>query len=385
MIINKKELSCRNFRQLSVYIHIPFCIKKCDYCDFLSAPATTEEIEEYTGILVREITEQSKFYQEYAVVTVFLGGGTPSLLSTQQLSQILKSLKQYYNLLDDAEITIEMNPGTVDKLKLKAYVEFGINRISIGLQSANDEELRTLGRIHNYRQFLKTYDTARKAGIKNINIDIMAALPGQTMASYIDTLEKVTSLEPEHISAYSLIVEEETPFFERYSGGKDLPSEDTDRKMYEATKHFLEEKGYFRYEISNYAKKGLACEHNLVYWTRKNYVGFGVGSASMIENVRWHNPFDQKEYKLGIAKEEIQRLSRKEQMEEFMFLGLRIISGISVPEFQELFKTSVYEIYGNVLKQLKKDGLLQEQAERIFLTQKGLDLSNYVFEKFLLS
>lgn len=404
-------------KPLSMYIHIPFCMKKCLYCDFLSAPASAQERESYVEALLREIEQMAPFCKEYEVNTVFLGGGTPSLLSGVQLERIMQALKSHYAISKDAEISMECNPSTASFKTLKAYRKSGINRLSIGLQSAQDEELKALGRIHDYEQFLCTYEEAKKAGFTNINIDLMAALPGQTLASYEDTLQKIIALNPTHISAYSLIVEEGTPFYEKY--GKEgapkkgeLPDEDTEREMYYRTKKRLQAAGYERYEISNYAKNGYECRHNLTYWTGKDYLGFGIGAASFFKGYRYKNTSEIKIYEQfmqqapgelqaqslqekskGAASfmpqvfdwhEEIQQISKKESMEEFMFLGLRLKRGVSKQAFWNKYGKSMEEVYPGVVEKLKKEGLLVQAEDGICLSERGTDLANYVMAEFLL-
>lgn len=276
-------------RDLSIYIHIPFCVRKCLYCDFLSGPACDGDIESYVNLLVREIKEQSIFYGDHKVVSIFFGGGTPSLLSSRETGRILEQIREGFLFAEDVEITIECNPGTVTAEKLESYITYGINRLSIGLQSTDDGELARIGRIHDYGCFLETYRLAREAGFHNINIDLMAGLPGQSLASYRKTLERVTALSPEHISAYSLILEEGTPLYVNQKSYT-FPNEDEDREMYGLTAEVLGEAGFHRYEISNYARDGKECRHNKVYWRRGDYVGFGPGASSMVNNVRWKNP-----------------------------------------------------------------------------------------------
>lgn len=404
-------------KPLSMYIHIPFCMKKCLYCDFLSAPATWQERESYVEALLREIEEMAPFCRGYEVNTVFFGGGTPSLLSDVQLERIMQTVKNRYDVGKGAEISMECNPATASLETLKAYRRSGINRLSIGLQSAQDKELKALGRIHDYVQFLHTYEEAKAAGFTNINIDLMAALPGQTLASYEDTLQKIIALNPTHISAYSLIVEEGTPFYEKY--GKEgapekgeLPDEDTEREMYYRTEKRLQEAGYERYEISNYAKKGSECRHNLTYWTGKDYVGFGIGAASFFKGYRYKNISEIETYKQLLQRapekmhkrlsqekstsaasfmpqifgwhEQIQQISEKESMEEFMFLGLRLKRGVSKQEFWDKYGRSMEKVYPGVLEKLKNEGLLLQVEDRICLTKKGTDLANYVMAEFLL-
>ena len=349
--------------------------------------------------LIRETKERAEVCREYLVTSVFLGGGTPSVVEAGQIEELLKAVKKNYRMAPDTELTIEVNPGTVDREKLARYHGAGLNRLSIGLQSADDEELYVLGRVHSWQQFLETYQGAREVGFTNINVDVMSALPDQSLESYLATLGKVLSLKPapEHISAYSLILEEGTPFFEMAKAGRlKLPNEDTDREMYRETKHILAQAGYTRYEISNYAKEGFFCRHNSGYWKRREYMGFGLGASSLIDNTRFNNTCDTHRYLEDPldCRENVQRLSPQEQMEEFMFLGLRLTEGVDPAEFAGCFGCSPEEIYGDVIKRNIKEGLLYrnrcrgsdgEEKERLALTEFGLDVSNYVMEQFLLS
>ena len=382
-------------KSLELYVHIPFCVRKCEYCDFLSAPAGADTQQEYVRKLLLEIEQKGVRGTDYEVITIFFGGGTPSILKAGWIADILNAIHRDFKVRKDAEITIECNPGTLTFEKLSIYKSAGINRISVGLQSASDAELRELGRIHTYEDFLKSYDLIRKKGFSNVNIDLMAALPGQTLKSYEQTLRRVLALKPEHISAYSLIIEEGTPFYEKYEadellrekGEKPqmLPSEETERLMYERTKELLLAHGYERYEISNYARRGYACRHNIGYWRRENYLGFGLGSASLLENERFHNTTDLTDYLGGdyLAYEQ-EKLDKKSQMEEFMFLGLRMTDGISTECFRQTFGLTVELVYGPVLEQQIADQLLRKEDGRIFLTERGLDVSNYVMAQFLL-
>ena len=382
-------------KSLELYVHIPFCVRKCEYCDFLSAPAGADTQQEYVRNLLLEIEQKGVRCTDYEVTTIFFGGGTPSILKAGWIADILDAIHRNFKVRKDAEITIECNPGTLTFEKLSIYKSAGINRISVGLQSASDAELRELGRIHTYEDFLKSYDLIRKKGFSNVNIDLMAALPGQTLKSYEQTLRRVLALKPEHISAYSLIIEEGTPFYEKYEadellrekGEKPqmLPSEETERLMYERTKELLLAHGYERYEISNYARRGYACRHNIGYWRRENYLGFGLGSASLLENERFHNTTDLTDYLGGdyLAYEQ-EKLDKKSQMEEFMFLGLRMTDGISTECFRQTFGLPVELVYGPVLEQQIADQLLRKEDGRIFLTERGLDVSNYVMAQFLL-
>lgn len=499
-------------QNLSLYLHIPFCVRKCLYCDFLSGPQSADVQEQYVEALCREIQETSPEYREYQVVSVFIGGGTPSVLLPEQTIRIMETLKSCFTLTDTCEISMEMNPGTVTPEKMNAYRACGINRISIGLQSANDGELKALGRIHTCADFLKAYEMAVEAGFTNINVDLMSAIPEQTLKSYQETLQKVLALQPQpvHISAYSLIVEEGTPFYEQELN---LPDEETERRMYEITDAILRNAGYHRYEISNYAKAGKECVHNKVYWQRGNYLGLGIGSASLIQNVRFHNVTDiwsyvnlmlgensigneienaSKEHgekfqvekdclKKGNAekdclkkgntekdclkknnagkndlkkenaekeqvekltaekeqvekvnaeienvkkdnieknsaeegnteknniqsanaarpdknmigrvkklREEVQELPLEEQMEEFMFLGLRMMEGVSERRFFENFGRRFEEVFPGVIEKHEKLGLLEvtgEEFVHLKLTSHGIDVSNQVFVDFML-
>lgn len=489
-------------QNLSLYLHIPFCVRKCLYCDFLSGLQSADMQEQYVEALCREIQETSPEYREYQVVSVFIGGGTPSVLLTEQTIRIMETLKSCFILTDTCEISMEMNPGTVTPEKMNAYCACGINRISIGLQSANDGELKALGRIHTCADFLKAYEMAVEAGFTNINVDLMSAIPEQTLKSYQETLQKVLALQPQpvHISAYSLIVEEGTPFYEQELN---LPDEETERRMYEITDDILRKAGYHRYEISNYAKAGKECVHNKVYWQRGNYLGLGIGSASLIQNVRFHNVTDISSYvnlmlgenstgneienaskeceekfqaekdcpknsntekdclkknnagkndlkkenaekeqveKLTAEKEqvekvnaeienvkkdnieknsaeegnteknniqsgnaacpdknmigrvkklreEVQELPVEEQMEEFMFLGLRMMEGVSERMFFENFGRRFEEVFPGVIEKHEKLGLLEvtgEEFVHLKLTSHGIDVSNQVFVDFML-
>ena len=409
-------------KELELYLHIPFCERKCAYCDFLSAPADLPVRISYIKKLQEEIAYYGAQYGEYQVSSIFFGGGTPTILEGYQLAAILETVKEHFNITTDAEITVECNPGTLTAGKAEKLVQAGFNRLSMGLQSADDRELQLLGRIHNFAQFLESYDLARKAGFRNINVDLMSALPGQTLKSWQDTLQKVTALRPEHISAYSLIIEEGTPFYERFAederireeGGHPrlLPEEDVERQMYELTETFLHTKGYERYEISNYAKPGYECRHNCGYWTRKDYLGLGLGASSLVEHQRFQNTSELKTYleqeyspqcegqheriaetiqlqeETGLTQTghhiHIETLDKKSEMEEFMFLGLRLMAGISRQQFEKKFQVTLNSVYGEVLRKLKGEQLIEEVAGYVRLTEHGIDVSNYVLSEFLL-
>ena len=379
-------------RELELYIHIPFCVKKCAYCDFLSGPASNQQIEEYVQALIEEIRYYKEFAKKYEVSTVFWGGGTPSLLTGEQMKALMETLGQTFFIRQNAEITMEANPGTVTVEKLLACQKAGINRISFGLQSVNNEELKMLGRIHTYEEFLESYEAARKAGFQNINVDLISAIPKQTVSSWEQTLQTIISLQPEHISAYSLIVEEGTPFAKLYGEGCELehllPTEEDERRMYERTEELLREAGYHRYEISNYAKEGYECQHNLGYWERKEYLGLGLGASSLIEETRFHNTDEMEEYLRDannpiLLRREQEKLDRQEQMEEFVFLGLRKIRGIQEEKFAEMFGEDIWDCYGKNLERVIKEGLLEREEGVLRLTRKGIDVSNYVFYEIL--
>ena len=423
-------------KPLGLYIHIPFCVRKCEYCDFLSwSEPSRANRTAYAAALCREISAAAEAFPKADVDTIFIGGGTPTTLSPEDLSMIMNHVRGTFHVLPEAEITMEMNPGTYSEGMI-AFVKEHLTRVSIGLQSARNEELRRLGRIHTYEEFENCYRSLRNAGVDNINIDIMSALPGQSIQSWEYTLRKVIGLDPEHISAYSLIIEEGTPFFDLYESGRlDLPEEDVEREMYHLTKTILSAAGYERYEISNYAKSGFACRHNIRYWRREPYLGFGVGAASMygelvplavnsalmgskqtaispnegdIKNyfisccgrfsgqyrrtndtdfIRYLRHYDLRESGGGKAwdgENTTTCLSLKDSMEEFMFLGLRMTDGVSIREFYDAFGFSMDDIYGDVIRKYIENGLLERGDDRIGLTERGLDVSNVVMEEFLI-
>lgn len=371
-------------RDLELYIHIPFCVKKCAYCDFLSGPADEETMEYYVRALIREIESIESMKEMYRVVTVFVGGGTPSVLGGEQIERIFAALREKFAMESVREVTIEANPGTVTREKLKAYRSAGINRISFGLQSANNGELKQLGRIHTYEEFLESYMLAREEGFDNINIDLISAIPNQTVESWKSTVDRILKLQPEHISAYSLIVEEGTPFEKMYGEDgnrkEELPSEEEERLIYQKTKKWLQEAGYERYEISNYAKKGYACRHNLGYWERKEYLGLGLGAYSLIGNVRFQNTEEMKTYlkysdDVRKRKQNEEVLTKEEELEEIIFLGLRKKDGIS--------KKEVDFFCGEQIEKMICQGFLEEKDGNIRLTERGIDISNYVFAEIL--
>ncbi len=376
-------------KEISLYLHIPFCIKKCNYCDFLSFPGCGYESQKiYIRALCREIEAYREMAEEYRVISIFFGGGTPSVLELEQMEEIFHTLSGCFHIDSSAEISVEINPGTVDKKKLIGYRQLGVNRLSIGLQSTNKEELAWLGRIHNYDQFLAVWHMAREAGFDNMNVDLMSGLPGQTALSYRTSLTRVLTLKPEHISAYSLTIEEGTPFWNNNRVYEQLPDEETERAMYAFTKIILEGYGYRRYEISNYAKEGRECRHNITYWTGGEYLGLGLGASSYIKGRRFHNTRDMQKYcsndKPSALIEDLEVLDVKKHMEEFMFLGLRMMKGVSKTRFRRLFGREMYEVYGNVLNQYEGAGLLSVDGDFVRLTEQGISVSNMILADFLL-
>ena len=377
---------------ISLYLHIPFCVKKCHYCDFLSFPGCSLSRQaEYVDAMIQEIHAYREAAEDYEVKTIFLGGGTPSLLEKELVERLFHELYSVWRAAPETEITIEANPGTLSWEKLIGYHMIGINRLSLGLQSTIAQELATIGRIHNYEQFLANYYLAREAGFDNINIDIMSALPGQTLISYGKTLERILKLQPEHISSYSLILEEGTDFWENAEIERALPSEQTERIMYHYTKKCLQNAGYERYEISNYAKPGYACLHNQVYWTGGEYLGLGLGAASYWKGARFSNTPDMEEYmencsraRITENRKEIVTATQKSRMEEYMFLGLRMIRGVSIREFERRFGIPMNRIYGTVIRSYIGQGLLKIEQDRLMLTERGIDVSNSVMADFLL-
>ena len=447
--------------ELELYLHIPFCVQKCAYCDFLSHTPENGETEAYVKALTEEIASYKNAFDSCKVSTVFFGGGTPSLLTPEQMSEILDGIRTHFQLDDTAEITMELNPGTATRERLTGYRKAGVNRLSIGLQSVHDNELKLLGRIHDYQTFLKTYQAARKAGFENINVDLISAIPGQSVESWEESLRMIADLRPEHLSAYSLIIEEGTTFYELYGDMEEereleqthetkqkeeyeteqkrkeaetdgnrmigqpgyeesdkkqmdgeenyegsceeccgkrmqresLPTEEEERLMYERTREILAKYGYQQYEISNYAQPGYECRHNLGYWERVPYLGLGVGASSLIryqgKEYRFSHVTDVKEY-LKLAKEpkkltrDVEEVDRQAQIEEFMFLGLRKRKGIEKSEFHKRFGAAIEDLYRNILQKQEAQGLIRMEGDRICLTDRGMDLSNYVFADYLM-
>ncbi|MGO5135149.1 radical SAM family heme chaperone HemW [Clostridium butyricum] len=374
-------------KEMSLYIHIPFCKQKCLYCDFPSYAGKESLINEYIRALNEEILKKCS---KYKIASIFVGGGTPSYLNEINLESLLKTI----NLLDfkdEFEFTIECNPGTLNEEKLALMKNYNVNRISMGLQTTNDNILKEIGRIHSFEEFKKNYNQARKAGFKNINVDLMFGLPNQNMKDWKVSLEDVMSLEPDHISAYSLIIEEGTCFYNLYNNDKlNIPNEEEERSMYLFTKGFLKDYGYNQYEISNYAKANKECFHNKVYWKCNEYLGLGVSASSFVDEKRFKNIDDIKIYIEKInnnedVTEEIHVNNINDDMEEFMFMGLRMIEGINLKIFKKRFGKDVFDIYDEVIKNNIKKGLLVVDSEKLYLSEKGIELSNYVMSDFILN
>ena len=383
---------------IGVYLHFPFCVKKCNYCDFLSGPADSGTREAYADALCREIVSFGRETgvkdvfspdDKIPVDTVFLGGGTPSVMDPADLTRVMETVRETFDVLPGAEISMEMNPGTF-RAEMLAFVNKNINRVSLGLQSADDGELLALGRIHTYAEFERCYNALRDAGIANINVDLMSAIPGQTLASWERSLDRVLRMEPEHMSCYSLIIEEGTPFHTLFEAGRlELPDEGEEREMYYLTRRMMEAHGYHRYEISNYARPGCECRHNVRYWKRSPYVGFGIGAASLINETRWSNTRNLERYLTGSGRlcdihEDVHALSVREQMEEFMFLGLRMTDGVSASKFEETFGCELDSVFGEACARLVSEGLLVREGDYYKLTSRGIDISNTVLAEFLL-
>jgi len=397
-----------------LYIHIPFCVRKCLYCDFLSGPFDAEVRKKYTDALIKELHYQSAFMQDDMIRSIYFGGGTPTLLEEAYFEKIISEVFQDFHIKENAEISMECNPATASLEKLSHYCASGVNRLSIGLQSANDDELITLGRIHTFEDFLHTYEEAGKAGFSNINIDIMTGIPGQSWDTLRNTLTQVTDLRPEHISCYSLIIEENTPFYQSYHEEderrregepvenyqahdenfcgevKHLPSDDEEYALSKNARDFLISKGYGQYEISNYARKGYECIHNIGYWQRVPYFGAGPGAASLLKEVRYKNPTDIKKYIEKAENNEFpiyeikEELTKNAAMEEFIFLGLRMNEGISIEKFKENFGSTIESIYSEQIKKFQEEKLLEISDGRLKFTERGMDVSNYVLSEFLL-
>lgn len=374
---------------LGLYIHVPFCAQKCYYCDFNSYKINSNQKKEYLINIEREMKFYKDEFKDKCFDTVFFGGGTPSILTVDELQELVNNINENFNIKKDAEITIECNPGTINREKLEAMKKMGINRLSIGLQATQNYHLKSIGRIHTYEEFEKNYYDALDIGFENINIDLMYALPNQKTQEWKDTLDKIIKLNPSHISAYSLILEEGTKLYDMYQNKEfELLDEDTDINMYNYTIDTLKRHGYNQYEISNYSKEGLECKHNIIYWKCDNYLGLGPGASGFIGDTRYSNIEDICEYNKCIMQnirpvsEKIE-LTKKDKIEEFIFMGLRMNEGINIDVFKERFDTDFYDIYQEVMDKLIKRELVRFDGKNISLTQKGREISNSVFIEFL--
>ncbi len=365
---------------MELYLHIPFCVRKCKYCDFLSFPMENETMGAYGNALLRDVKKASAQYSEEKITSIFFGGGTPSLLPAEAIPTLLSSIRDGFVLTNDCEVTVECNPGTLTEEKLQAFYAAGVNRISMGVQSADDGELRTLGRIHTFAEAVENFHLARKVGFDNISVDVMMALPGQTPASYKETLERIIALAPEHISAYDLIVEEGTCFYDWYEREPEaFPTEECSCEMYRMTQRELTKAGYEQYEISNYAKPGRRSRHNYGYWSNVPYLGLGLGASSYIGNRRFRNTDDLKQYLQGNLYIEDTILSERDMQEEFFILGLRRREGITEDAFVKRFSADTYSVYEKVLCEKEKQGLVEKTKGGYRLSEEGILLSNTVF------
>ena len=375
--------------KISLYIHIPFCAQKCLYCDFPSFARKDHLRKAYIEALNKEIISLREKHNNLEINTIFIGGGTPSVLEADELECLLKEVAKL-NMSKDIEYSMECNPGNLTEEKLEVMKKYGVNRISMGLQAKQDNLLKGLGRIHNYKTFKENFLLAKKVGFNNINVDLMFGLPNQRLNEWEETLREIISLEPAHISAYSLIIEEGTAFYNLYENDKlKLPTEEEERKMYHLAKKILEENGFNQYEISNYAKEGKECRHNLAYWNMDNWIGVGSASASYIDGKRIKNISSVEKYinsinEKGEAVEEIINNSKNDNMEEFMFMGLRKINGIDENEFKKRFSMNINDVYGEILNKYIDEGLLIRESGRIFLSEKGIEISNIIMADYLL-
>ena len=373
-------------KELGIYVHIPFCKRKCAYCDFISFSGKARLIEKYVEALKREINKCKIGKEDYMVKTIYFGGGTPSFIESKYIVEILEAIKEKFNISKNAEITIEINPGTVTEEKLKDYYEVGINRISFGLQSTNSQLLKLVGRIHSYSSFLEGYNLARKTGFKNINVDLMIGLPVQTLKDVQKDLSRIIELNPEHVSVYSLIVEEGTRIEEKIKNKElYLPSEKLERKMYWEVKKKLEEAGYIHYEISNFAKAGYESKHNLSCWNQEEYLGFGLAAHSYFNNARYSNTDNFEEYFDLPENSKIihERQTDEDKQKEFMLLGLRKIEGVVISDFKNKFIENPIYLYRETLNKLVTQGLIEVDIDSIKLTNRGIDLANLVWEEFV--
>ncbi|WP_374940977.1 radical SAM family heme chaperone HemW [Clostridium mucosae] len=385
-MIERVIIEMKNLKEVALYIHIPFCKQKCFYCDFPSYASLDHLKDDYVDALCKEIDEK---VIDYKIKSIFIGGGTPSYLETNQIYKLLKTISKL-NLTENMEFTMECNPGALEKEKLETMLRGGVNRISMGLQAVQNSLLKDIGRIHSFKQFEENFNLAREVGFKNINVDLMFGLPNQKVDEWKESLEVIAKLNPEHISAYSLIIEEGTAFYKLWERNKlILPSEDEEREMYSITKEILKEHGYEQYEISNYAKSGYECYHNKVYWQCDDYLGVGSASSSFIDGKRIKNIENVKLYIEKINNnesiiEEIIKNSKEDNIEEFIFMGLRMNKGISLNEFKKRFGIDINSIYKDIIEKNINKKLLVLEKDNLRLTDKGIELSNLVMSDFIL-
>ena len=376
-------------KELGIYVHIPFCKQKCYYCDFVSYANKNSCIKEYIEAVQSEIKNYK--LKEYIVTTIYIGGGTPSYIKSEYIKKIIETIRSNFEIDKKCEITIEVNPGTVTKPKLQQYKQFGINRLSIGLQTTNNKLLKQIGRIHTYEEFVETYEDAKSVGFNNINVDLIIGIPNQTFEEIKREMEQILKLNPNHISVYSLIVEEGTPLEKIIQEGKyKLPDEELERKMYWYVKKYLEQNGYNHYEISNFAKTGKESKHNQNCWEQKEYIGVGAAAHTYLDNVRYSNienvekyisNIKDKKYLINRIIQEKQNLEEKQK--EYMLLGLRKINGVSIKEFKNKFGENPIYIFRKELEKLEKMKLIQIDGDEIKLTNKGIDLANIVWQEFV--
>lgn len=376
-------------KSVSLYIHIPFCKAKCYYCDFNSFPCRNELIPAYFNALKKELIQYENQLKNYKISTIFIGGGTPSVVDSNNIYQLMLLLKENFDIDKDSEVTIESNPGTLTSEKLDTYIESGVNRLSIGLQAVQDRLLKTLGRTHGLQEFTTGYNLALKAGFKNINVDLIFGIPNQTLDDWNETLDYVIKSNPTHLSCYSLKIEDNTVFGEKMNSGEITPvTDELDRKMYWNSIEILKEKKYHHYEISNFSKEGFSCKHNLVYWKGLEYIGIGAGSHSFFNNIRYNNVVSIDKYIDNInknisIKENKELIDKEDRISEYMILGLRLTDGINIENFKKRFKMEISEVYNKQIENLKKRNLLKFEGNTLKLTSLGLDLANQVFMEFL--
>ena len=378
-----------NKKELGIYVHIPFCKQKCYYCDFISYSNKSEFIKEYVEAVKKEIKTYN--LKNYIVTTIYIGGGTPSYIESKYIQEILETIKENFEIVENCEITLEVNPGTVTKEKLNQYKKSGINRLSIGLQSIDNKLLKEIGRIHTYEEFLQTYKNAKATGFDNINIDLIIGIPNQILEDIKKEIDEIVKLEPNHISTYSLIVEEGTKLEKMIQNGTyKLPNENEERKMYWYIKKYLEKNGYIQYEISNFAKPNKESKHNKNCWEQKEYIGIGLAAHSYIDNVRYSNIENIEKYISNIKQgnHQINRIIHEKQTEEdkkkeYMLLGLRKIKGVSIGNFKNKFSENPIFLFRKELQGLAKQGLIEINGDNIKLTNKGINLANIVWEKFI--